>query len=473
MAAVVPIILAGGFGTRLWPVSRQSYPKQFVSLTGRSSLFQQTVLRVADDRFAKPLIVTSEKYRFIVSDQLDTIGISADIVIEPVGKNTAPAVLAAAIITQKSDIDATLLVMPSDHHIPETKEFLETIAAGITAANNGAVVTFGVKPSRVETGYGYIETVAGKHGICRPVRGFHEKPDYSRATEMFNSGSYLWNTGIFLFKAKTIIDLAEIFQPKMLLAVSEAVTKGYFDLDYFRISHVDWSLVENNSIDYAIMEKATNIVCVDFKTLWSDLGDWRAVANLAEGDANNNVVCQNSIGIECNNTMLWSSAERLRLTGLGLNNIVAVATDDAVLVADANKLQDVRKVVAALDSAGAPEAKQHLKDYRPWGWFESLVLMQGYQVKRLNVYPRSKLSLQSHQYRSEHWIVVSGRATVCRDDEVFVLECNESTFIKANQKHRLANETDNPLIVIEVQTGSYLGEDDIIRYEDVYQRSVS
>jgi len=473
MGAVVPIILAGGSGTRLWPVSRQSFPKQFAPLIGSLSLFQQAVLRVTDDTFAEPLIITSEKYRFLVTNQLDAIGISADIVIEPVGKNTAPAVLAAAIIAQKSDIDATLLVMPSDHHISESEEFLETIAAGITTANSGGVVTFGVKPSRVETGYGYIEAFPGKGDICRPVRAFHEKPDYLRATEMFNSGSYLWNTGIFLFKAKTVLELAESFQPTMLANVRRAVAGGYKDLGYFRILPAEWALVEANSIDYAIMEKAQNIFCIDFKMNWSDLGDWLAMANLEGRDQNNNVIGQNSIGIECNNTMLWSTAERVRLAGLGLDNIVAVATDDAILVANGDRLQEVRKVVNALGLIGAPEATEHLKDYRPWGWFERLVSMPGYQVKRLYVYPGSKLSLQSHLYRSEHWVVVSGCATVCRGDDVFVLEANESIFIKAEQKHRLANETDDPLIVIEVQTGSYLGEDDIIRYEDVYQRFVS
>ena len=473
MAAVVPIILAGGSGTRLWPVSRQSFPKQFASLIGSSSLFQQSVLRVTNNGFAKPIIVTSEKYRFLVSDQLEAIEVTADIVIEPVGKNTAPAILAAAIVAQKSDFNATLLVTPSDHYIPEPEEFSKTIAAGITTANSGAVVTFGVKPSRVETGYGYIEPFPGEGEICRPVRRFHEKPDYLRATEMFNSGSYLWNTGMFLFKATTVLELAKIFQPQMVADVSKAVAGGYNDLGFFRISPSEWDLVEANSIDYAIMEKAKNIFCIDFHMNWSDLGDWLAIANLQERDANNNVIDQKSIGIECNNSMLWSSAEGVRLAGLGLDNIVAVATDDAILVANANRLQEVRKVVNVLESIGAPEATEHLKDYRPWGWFERLVSMPGYLVKRLYVHPGGKLSLQSHAHRSEHWVVVSGCATVCRDDEMLILDCNESIFIKAKQKHRLSNETDDPLIVIEVQTGSYLGEDDIIRYDDVYQRSAS
>jgi mannose-1-phosphate guanylyltransferase/mannose-6-phosphate isomerase len=471
MAGIVPIILAGGFGTRLWPVSRQSFPKQFAPLIGSSSLFQKSVLRAKEDGFLKPLIVTSDRYRFLVSDQLDTVDVDADIVIEPEGKNTAPAILAAAIIAQKTAIDVMLLVMPSDHYIPDAAAFAKTIASGVTTATSGAVVTFGVKPSRVETGYGYIETLPGQGETCRPVKGFYEKPDYLRATEMFDSGSYLWNTGVFLFKANTILGLAEILQPQMLSDVRKAVANGYNDLGYFRISPAEWALVEANSIDYAIMEKAKNIFCVDFQPNWSDLGDWRAIADLAERDSNNNVISQNSIGIECNNTMLWSSAERVRLTGLGLDNIVAIATDDAILVANADRLQEVRKVVTALESQGVPEATEHLKDYRPWGWFESLVLMPGYQVKRLHVYPRSKLSLQSHKYRSEHWVVVSGRANVCRDDEVFILESNESVYIKAGQKHRLANETDDPLIIIEVQTGRYLAEDDIIRYHDVYNRT--
>jgi len=471
MTSVVPIILAGGVGARLWPVSRKSFPKQFAALIGGLSLFQQCVLRVQGDGFVKPLIVTSEEYRFLVSQQLNDLGADADIVLEPEGKNTAPAILAAAIIAQKREIDPLLLVMPSDHHIPDTKVFEKTVAEGLATAGRGGVVTFGVKPTRAETGYGYIETLPEQNELCRPVKGFHEKPDYSLAVELYTSGLYLWNTGIFLFKAKTILALARRLQPQMLSVVVNAVENGSTDLGYFRISTAEWTLVKADSIDFAIMEKADNIFCVNFQSTWSDLGDWRAIADLMECDSNNNFVSQNSTSVDCKNTMLWSSGHRMRLTGLGLENIVAVATDDAVLVANADRLQEVRKIVAALGSDGAPEATKHLKDYRPWGWFESLVMLPSYQVKRLHVHPQSKLSLQSHKHRSEHWVVVAGRATVFRDSEMFTLEPNTSVYIKAGQKHRLANETDEPLTVIEVQTGSYLGEDDIIRFEDVYHRS--
>ena len=467
---IVPIILAGGVGARLWPASRKSFPKQFVPLIEGQTPFQQSILRVQGNRFAKPLIVTSDNYRFLVSEQLNAISCDADIIIEPDGKNTAPAILAAALVAQKSNNDAMLLAMPADHHIPDFDSFAETIAEGLAAANNGGVVTFGVKPSRVETGFGYIEAVINEGETFGPVRGFHEKPNYSRALEMFTSGLYSWNTGIFLFKAVTILDLAQRFQARMLSVVGKAVADGYTDMEYFRISEAEWASVKAESIDYAIMEKADNIFCVDFHPQWSDLGDWRAIANLNVQDLNNNTFTQNTTGVDCKNTMLWSSANRLHLAGLGLENIVAAATDDAVLVAHVDRLQEVRKIVTKLESQGVSEATEHLKDYRPWGWFESLILMPNYQVKRLHVYPKATLSLQSHKYRSEHWVVVSGSATVCRDEDMFVLNCNESVYIKAGQKHRLANETEEPLFVIEVQTGSYLGEDDIIRYEDVYHR---
>lgn len=469
---IVPIILAGGAGTRLWPVSRKTLPKQFVPVIDGQTPFQQSILRVQGDKFAKPLIVTSDDYRFLVSEQLNAMGCDADVIIEPDGKNTAPAILAAALVAKKSDNDAMLLAMPADHHIPDFDSFSETIAEGLAVANNGGVVTFGVKPSRAETGYGYIEAVIDEGRTCRPVRGFHEKPNYSQAMEMFASGLYSWNTGIFLFKAVTILNLAQRFKAGMLSGVAKAVANGNVDLDYFRISDASWAAVNAESIDYAIMEKADNIYCVDFQSEWSDLGDWSAIANLNVQDFNNNTYTQNTTGVDCKNTMLWSSADRLHLAGLGLENIVAVATDDAVLVANADRLQEVRKIVSNLESQGVQEATKHLKDYRPWGWFESLVLMPNYQVKRLHVYPKASLSLQSHKYRSEHWVVVSGRATVCRDEDLFVLNCNESVYIKAGQKHRLANETNDPLTLIEVQTGNYLGEDDIIRYEDIYQRCV-
>lgn len=469
---IVPIILAGGAGTRLWPVSRKTFPKQFVPLIEGYSPFQQSVLRVRDSGFAKPLIVTSASYRFLVSEQLNALGCDADIIIEPDGKNTAPAILAAALFAQKSDDDAMLLAMPADHYIPDAAVFSEIIYEGVAAANKGGVVTFGVKPSRAEIGYGYIEALVDKDTPCRPVIGFHEKPNYMRAMEMFSSGSYLWNTGIFLFKAVTILSLAQRFQLRMLSAVNKAVAKGNADFEYFRISEAEWAAVKAESIDYAIMEKADNIFCIDFRSEWSDLGDWLSIANLNVRDSDNNTFAKNTTGVDCKNTMLWSSANKLHLAGLGLENIVAVATDDAVLVAHADRLQEVRKVVTTLESKRVPEATENLKDYRPWGWFESLILMPSYQVKRLHVYPRSTLSLQSHKYRSEHWVVVSGRATVCKGEDMFALESNESVYIEAGQKHRLANETDEPLSVIEVQTGSYLGEDDIIRYEDVYHRSV-
>jgi len=472
MTSVVPIILAGGVGARLWPVSRKSCPKQFAALIGGFSLFQQSVLRVQGDGFVKPLIVTSEEYRFLVSQQLNDLGVDADIVLEPEGKNTAPAIISAAIIAQKREIDPLLLVMPSDHHIPDTKVFEETVAEGLATAGRGGVVTFGVKPTRAETGYGYIETLPEQNELCRPVKGFHEKPDYSLAVELYTSGLYLWNTGIFLFEAKTILALARRLQPQMLSVVVNAVENGSTDLGYFRISTAEWTLVKADSIDFAIMEKADNIFCINFRSEWSDLGDWLSIANLNMRDSDNNTFAMNTTGVDCKNTMLWSSTNKLHLAGLGLENIVAVATDDAVLVAHADRLQEVRKVLTTLELQKVPAATKNLKDCRPWGWFESLLLMPSFQVKRLHIYPRSTLSLQTHKYRAEHWVVVSGRATVCKGEDMFALESNESVYIEAGQKHRLANETDEPLSVIEVQTGSYLGEDDIIRHEDVYHRSV-
>lgn len=470
MGEIVPVILCGGVGSRLWPLSRKSLPKQFAPVIGAQSLFEATVTRVDRDEFSEPVVVTSNDHRFVAEKQLRDCGCSGTILLEPEGKNTAPAVFAAAHHVIKHSGDALLLVMPSDHHIPDQHAFADMVLAGRAAAEAGAIVTFGVAPDRPETGFGYIELGKRLAGAAIAVEKFHEKPSLVTATKMVDAGNYFWNAGIFLFRASVLLAHAKKLEPDMLTAVQVAVDGAREDKNFWHIGETDWAQINGQSVDYAILEKTDRIACVKFSGSWSDLGDWNAVAGQLRHDEKGNFVFGTAVEVDCQNTTLWSAADDTQLVGLGLKNVVTVVMDDAVLVADARRMQDVRDVVNHLEKAGISQACQHSKDYRPWGWFESLVNMPGYQVKRLHVYPRAALSLQSHQHRSEHWVVVSGTASVCREDEVLKLATNESIYIHIGQKHRLANDTDSPLTVIEVQTGNYLGEDDVVRYEDVYQR---
>jgi len=473
MTITIPVVLCGGVGSRLWPLSRKSLPKQFAPLIGDDSLFMAAVRRTAQLGFTEPVVVTSTEHRFLAEKQLRDCGVAGQILLEPSGKNTAPAVFAAAHFAVKKHGDALMLVMPSDHHIPDPKAFAEMVQSGAAAAGGGAVVTFGVTPDRPETGYGYIELGGDTAAVCCAVTKFHEKPNLQTAEQMLGAGNYVWNAGIFLFQASTLLALAKQFEPEMLAAVQKSVDSATEDKNFWHIDSALWNSIKGQSIDYAILEKTDKIACVKFNGRWSDLGDWNAVAGQLPHDADGNLISGAASQIECHNAALWSASEGTHLVGLGLHNIVAVVTDDAVLVADAARMQDVRHVVDYLEAKNITQAHQHAKDYRPWGWFESLVNMPGYQVKRLHVHPGAALSLQSHQHRSEHWVVVSGTASVVRDDDVLTLATNQSVYIHAGQKHRLANETDAPLTVIEVQTGSYLGEDDIVRYEDVYNRTPS
>ncbi|MBL18769.1 MAG: mannose-1-phosphate guanylyltransferase/mannose-6-phosphate isomerase [Flavobacteriaceae bacterium] len=470
MRKIMPVILCGGVGSRLWPLSRKSLPKQFAQLLGNKSLFEAAMKRVDTKEFSSPLIVTSRDHRFLVEKQLRDCGCSGTILLEPTGKNTAPAVFAAAHHVMKQIGDELLLVMPSDHHIPDQDAFVEMVLAGCEAARNSAIVTFGVSPNRPETGFGYIELGDSTSSAVSTVKKFHEKPDFVTAQKMFDAGNYAWNAGIFLFRTSVMLAHAKTLQPDMLAATQEAVDCSREDNKFRHINRAAWAKIQGQSIDYAILEKTDQIACVKFQGNWSDLGDWNAVAGQLPRDDNGNFVNGAANQIDCHNTTLWSSASDIQLVGLGLENVVTVAMDDAVLVVDASRLQDVRQVVEHLKLAGVSQADQHARDYRPWGWFESLVSKPGYQVKRLHVFPGAALSLQSHKHRSEHWVVVSGRATVVRDQETLSLSTNESVYIHVGQKHRLANETDQPLTVIEVQTGSYLGEDDITRYFDQYDR---
>ena len=470
MSEIIPVILCGGVGSRLWPLSRKSLPKQFAPLIGAQSLFEAAMTRVDRDEFANPLIVTSSDHRFLVEKQLRDCGCLGTILLEPEGKNTAPAVFAAAHHVMQYNSEAMLLVMPSDHHITDQDAFAEMVQSGRVAAEAGAIVTFGVTPDQPETGYGYIELGPPYLDGTFSVRKFHEKPDLATAQLMLDAGHYFWNAGIFLFRASAMLTHAKNLAPAMLAAVESAVNGAREDKNFWHIDDAAWAKIQGQSVDYAILEKIDDIACVKFSSSWSDLGDWNAVAGQLPHDEKGNFISGTANQIDCHNTTLWSAAKGTQLVGLGLNDIVTVVMDDAVLVADAGRMQNVRDVVDNLGAAGISQAYQHAKDYRPWGWFESLVNMPGYQVKRLHVYPGASLSLQSHKCRSEHWVVVSGTASVVRDEELLTLATNESVYIHLGQKHRLANETDAPLTVIEVQTGEYLGEDDIVRYEDNYKR---
>ncbi|WOI58356.1 mannose-1-phosphate guanylyltransferase/mannose-6-phosphate isomerase [Palleronia sp. LCG004] len=468
---IVPVILSGGSGTRLWPLSRASYPKQFAPFIGETSLFQASAERLAGPGFAAPIVVTTDDFRFIVTEQLAQRRIDpGPVLIEPEGRDTAPAVLAATLRAMEAGPETLVLVAPSDHLIPDVEGFAATIAAAAPAAREGRIVTFGIAPDRPETGYGYLELEGQpEEGRAGPLSRFVEKPDAETAQRMLEDGRYLWNAGIFLFRADVMRQAFADHAPEVLSHVETAVAEGRQDLGFLRLNAAPWSQITPISVDYAVMEKADNLSVMPYRGDWSDLGDWRAVWRETEVDGL--AVSGPAIAMDCTNSLLRSENPDQAIVGIGLEDIVAVAMPDAVLVAHKDRTQEVKQAVAKLHEGGHKQAKTLPRDYRPWGWYESLVLGGRFQVKRIVVHPGAALSLQSHHHRSEHWIVVEGTARVTIDDEVKLVTENEGVYIPLGAVHRMENPGKLPMVLIEVQTGSYLGEDDILRYEDVYARS--
>lgn len=476
MSRIYPVLLAGGSGTRLWPLSRKSYPKQFSNLMGGHTLFQQSALRLTSSaivEFAPHITLTNSDFRFIVGEQLHAAGIDpGTILIEPEAKNTAPAILAASVFAMNNDPDAVLLVAPSDHVIPDTDAFHHAVEKGLEQVADGKLVTFGITPTHPETGYGYLELSKNTDVIrdVERVARFIEKPDLENAERMLKSGKYLWNAGIFLFRARDMVAAFEQCDRFTLNLVHEAVSQASIDLGFLRLQPEAWSKLVPDSIDYAVMEKADNLVAVAYRSKWSDLGGWDAIWFETDKDENNNAVSDAAHAIECENSLLRSENPSQQLVGLGLENIIAISMPDAVLVANKDRAQNVKKVVDHLKKNAISQAEVFPKDHRPWGWFESLILSDCFQVKRICVNPGAALSLQSHKFRSEHWIVVEGVAKVTIDDQIRLVETGHSVYVPLGAIHRMENPGTHPMVLIEVQIGTYFGEDDIIRYEDIYAR---
>jgi len=474
MSLITPVLLCGGAGTRLWPLSRKSYPKQFSPLVGEESLFQASARRLSGPEFAAPVVLSHSDFRFIVTEQLAAAGVDPGLVmLEPQARNTGPAVLAAALWLAAQDPDALMLVAPSDHLIPDPSGLNAALEAARPAAEAGQLVSFGIVPDRAETGYGYIELdIPVPEGPPQALRHrcFVEKPGPEAAAQMLASGRFLWNAGIFLFRAQAIVTAFETHAPALLGPVRAALAASWPDLGFLRLAPDPWARAGDISIDYAVMEKAANLSVVPLEGGWSDLGGWDAVWRTGARDARGVACTGAATAIDCDNTLLRSESGGLELVGLGLENIIAVAMPDAVLVADMTRAQDVSRAVRALTARHAPQATDFPKVHRPWGWWETLVLSDRFQVKRITVHPGAALSLQSHLHRAEHWVVVAGTARITLDDTQRLMSENQSIYIPLGATHRLENPGKVPMVLIEVQTGAYLGEDDIFRYDDDYDR---
>lgn len=471
VGGVFPVIMCGGSGTRLWPVSRKSYPKQFSPLFPGGSLFQRTLTRLKDRGHADPLLLTNEDFRFIVAEQMDEVGVGATrIIVEPVGRNTAPAVCVAARIVAEQDPDGVLLVLPSDHLIADEDAFAAATVAAVEAAREGQLVTYGIRPDRPETGYGYIEAEEADRDGAQPFIRFIEKPDSDRAAEMVADGRFLWNSGMFVFSVRAILDAFTTSAPRVYAACDAAIDLGREDLFFFRLDGDAYAENPDISIDYAIMEHVRGTV-VPVDCGWNDLGSWATVWQEMPRNEGDTAAGDNTVAIDCTGSLLRSDHPDIQLVGVGLKNIAAIATRDAVLVADMNRTQDVRLAVEALKARGVAQATEFPRCYRPWGWYETLALGDRFQVKQIMVKPGGQLSLQSHVHRAEHWVVVAGSARVTVDDDVRLLSENESVYIRLGAVHRLENPGKIDLHLIEVQSGAYLGEDDIVRYQDVYART--
>lgn len=467
MLPILPVILSGGSGSRLWPLSREAYPKQFLPLVGEDTMLQATWKRVAHVAGRAPIVVANQEHRFMAAEQLREVKAYPEaLILEPVGRNTAPAIAIAALQALRNGGDALLLVLPSDHVILNEQAFQRAIGEGAVAANHDKLVTFGVVPTGPETGYGYVKAVAGAG--TRSVERFVEKPDLSTAREYFASGKYFWNSGMFLFKASRYLDELRRLNPAMLAACEQALELASSDQDFIRLDANAFAACPSDSIDYAVMESTQDAVVVPLDAGWSDVGSWSALWEVSDKDASGNAHHGDVIEIDCHNTYAYGS--RL-IAMVGLDNLVVVETDDAIMVGHRDRVQDVKEVVNRIKREGRSEAAAHRKVYRPWGAYDSIDNGARFQVKRITVKPGAVLSLQMHHHRAEHWIVVSGTAEVTRGDEVILLTENQSTYIPLGVTHRLRNPGKLPLELIEVQSGSYLGEDDIVRFDDKYGRT--
>jgi mannose-1-phosphate guanylyltransferase/mannose-6-phosphate isomerase len=462
---IVPVILSGGSGTRLWPLSREFYPKQLLALTGEHSLLQDTARRLEDlAGVDAPVVVCNEEHRFLVAEQLREAGVeSGRIVLEPIGRNTAPALTLAALAIRDSGADPVLLVMPADHLILDPKAFQSVVQQGAELAQQGRVVTFGIVPDGPATGYGYI-----RKGEGVDVAAFVEKPDRATAEEYVASGEYLWNSGVFMLKASTWLEELAVHRRDILEAVEIAVAGAREDLDFLRVPVDEFSAVPSESIDYAVMEKTERAAVLPLDAGWSDIGAWSTLWEVSKQDSDGNVLSGDTLVHETGNSMVI--ARHRVVATVGVDNLIVVETPDAVLVCHKESAQDVKKIVDQLKRAGRTEHQFHRRVYRPWGSYEGVDMGDGFQVKRLTVKPGASLSLQRHRHRAEHWVVVSGTARVTRGEEQIELSANQSTYIPIGMNHRLENPGPAPLEIIEVQSGEYLGEDDIERLDDIYNR---
>lgn len=487
---IQPVVLSGGSGTRLWPLSREKYPKQLLPLLGADSLLQATVRRVegiAGAEIAAPMIVCNEEYRFVIAEQLRLMGKPGTIVLEPAGRNTAPALTIAALAASKNELDPVLLVMPSDHVMTDVAAFQGTVRQGAELAAAGAVVTFGITANAPETGYGYIQSGAAyaansiSSGDAKLIARFVEKPDLATAQSYLDEGSYLWNSGLFMMRASVWLGAMRVCRPDILLACESAWAQGSIDGEFVRIEKTEFAKCPSDSIDYAVMERlATQSsaaapagslppgVVLPLTAGWSDVGAWDALWQVLPKDDAGNVGQGDVMLQDCRDTLALSEGRLVAC--IGVSDLVVVETADAILVAHKDKTQDVKKIVDSLKKQGRAEGSIHRKVFRPWGWYDSIDAGERFQVKRIVVKPGGTLSLQMHHHRAEHWIVVRGTAKVTRGDETLLLSENQSTFIPLGTTHRLENPGRVPLEMIEVQSGSYLGEDDIVRFEDLYGR---
>jgi len=465
---ITPVILSGGSGTRLWPLSRNHLPKQFINLIGDTSPFQETILRLPEDA-SNPLVICNEVHRFLAAEQLRSINVKPEgILLEPIGKNTGPAIALAALKFLKKNQDPIMLVLPADHTIIDVGAFHKSIEIAKSLASKNKLITFGVKPNKAETEYGYIKMNRKDTNIYFEIESFIEKPNLENAQKFLSDGSYLWNSGIFMFKASTYIHELKKYEPEIVLICEKSLDVEFIDIDFIRIDNNAFFKCPEISIDFGVMERTKNALVIELDAVWSDIGSWESLMDIKKEDRDGNITEGDTIIENVKNTYAFSPNRLVALSGI--SDLIIVDTQDALLISHRKNKNNIKQIVERIKLSGRPELDFHRKVYRPWGYYDSIDSGIGFQVKRISVNPGAKLSLQKHLYRAEHWVVIKGVASITCGDKSIDLYKNQSTFIPKGEIHRLENHKDTPLEIIEIQTGDYLGEDDIIRFDDAYNR---